>query len=315
MTSFAATDHASDDARAATRSVTRLSVAVAVLLIALKAFALGASGSISILASLADSALDLIASLGTFFAVRWAAAPPDEDHRFGHGKGEALAALVQAGLVFASALFIGWEAVQRMFDPRPVTAGYWGVLVILVSIALTGWLVWVQGRAVRKSGSLAVAADRAHYVGDLAANGVVLIGVISGSFLAAPGLDAAAGLVVAVWLFWGALAILKTAADHLVDKAVPDADRVTITTAVLADPRISGVHQLRTRMVGPVVMIQMHVDLDPTLTLDAAHAIVVEAETRLLAAFPRADILIHPDPRGAAPPHGGAFAEAAEAAD
>lgn len=315
MTFFAATDHASDDARAATRSVTRLSVAVAVLLIALKAFALGASGSISILASLADSALDLIASLGTFFAVRWAAAPPDEDHRFGHGKGEALAALVQAGLVFASALFIGWEAVQRMFDPRPVTAGYWGVLVILVSIALTGWLVWVQGRAVRKSGSLAVAADRAHYVGDLAANGVVLIGVISGSFLAAPGLDAAAGLVVAVWLFWGALAILKTAADHLVDKAVPDADRVTITTAVLADPRISGVHQLRTRMVGPVVMIQMHVDLDPTLTLDAAHAIVVEAETRLLAAFPRADILIHPDPRGAAPPHGGAFAEAAEAAD
>lgn len=315
MTSFAATDHASDDARAATRSVTRLSVAVAVLLIALKAFALGASGSISILASLADSALDLIASLGTFFAVRWAAAPPDEDHRFGHGKGEALAALVQAGLVFASALFIGWEAVQRMFDPRPVTAGYWGVLVILVSIALTGWLVWVQGRAVRKSGSLAVAADRAHYAGDLAANGVVLIGVISGSFLAAPGLDAAAGLVVAVWLFWGALAILKTAADHLVDKAVPDADRVTITTAVLADPRISGVHQLRTRMVGPVVMIQMHVDLDPTLTLDAAHAIVVEAETRLLAAFPRADILIHPDPRGAAPPHGGAFAEAAEAAD
>lgn len=299
-----------NDAHAATRSVTRLSVAVAVLLIALKAFALGASGSVSILASLADSALDLVASLGTFFAVRWAATPADHDHRFGHGKGEALAALVQAGLVFASALFIGWEAVQRIFDPRPVTSGYWGVLVILISIALTGWLVWMQGRALRRSGSLAVEADRAHYAGDLAANGVVLIGVISGAFLSAPGLDAAAGLIVAIWLFWGALAILKGAADHLVDKAAPPADLATITTAVLADPRISGVHQLRTRMAGAALMIQMHVDLEPTLTLEAAHDIVVEAEARLLAAFPHADILIHPDPRGRAEPHGGAFGEA-----
>ena len=303
MTSTATANDIHADGHAATRAVTRLSVGVAVVLIALKAFALGASGSVSILASLADSALDLVASLGIFFAVRWAATPADEDHRYGHGKGEALAALVQAGLVFASALFIGWEAVQRIFDPRPVTSGYWGVLVILISIALTGWLVWMQGRAMRKSGSMAVAADRAHYAGDLAANGVVLIGVISGTFLAAPGLDAAAGLIVAVWLFWGALVVLKTAADHLVDKAVPDADRIAITTAVLADPRVSGVHQLRTRMAGPAMMIQMHVDLDPGLTLDAAHAIVVEAENRLLAAFPRADILIHPDPRGRAERH------------
>ncbi len=306
------TPAALDDIHATTRAVTRLSVGVAVVLIALKAFAVGASGSVSILASLADSALDLVASLGTFFAVRWAAAPPDEEHRFGHGKGEALAALVQSGLVFASALFVGWEAVQRIFDPRPVTSGYWGVLVILVSIALTGWLVWMQGRAVKKSGSMAVAADRAHYTADLAANGVVLIGVISGAFLAAPGLDAAAGLIVAVWLFWGATAILRSAADHLVDKALPESDRIAITTAVLADPRISGVHQLRTRMAGSVMMVQMHVDLEPSLTLDAAHAIVVEAETRIVAVFPRADVLIHPDPRGRAAPHGGAFAEATD---
>ncbi|WP_332660059.1 cation diffusion facilitator family transporter [Brevundimonas sp.] len=303
-----------DDVHSATRAVTRLSVGVAVVLIALKAFALGASGSVSILASLADSSLDLVASLGVFFAVRWAAAPPDEDHRHGHGKGEALAALVQAGLVFASAVFIGWEAVQRIFDPRPITAGYWGVLVVLISIAVTGWLVWMQGRAIKASGSMAVEADRAHYAADLAANVVVLIGVISGAWLSAPGLDAAAGLVVAVWLFWGALGMLKTAADHLVDKALPEREQIAMTTAVLSDPRISGVHQLRTRMAGPVVMIQMHVDLDPDLTLEAAHDIVVEAENRLLAGWPRADILIHPDPRGRTRPHGGVFAETADEA-
>ncbi|WP_312144299.1 cation diffusion facilitator family transporter [Brevundimonas sp.] len=287
-----------DDAHATTRRITALSVGTATILIVMKAFALGASGSVSILATLADSSLDLIASLATFFAVRWAATPADEAHRYGHGKAEALAALVQAGLVFASAIFIGWEAVQRIFDPRPVTAGGWAVGVVIISIAVTLWLVWMQSRALKKTRSLAVAGDRAHYAADLAANVVVLIGVVSGAYLGAPGLDAAAGLVVAVWLFWGAISILRDAADHLLDHAAPDADRAAVVAAVLADPRISGVHQLRTRMAGQVLMIQMHVDLESSLTLDAAHAIVVEAEQRVLAAFPHADLLIHADPRG-----------------
>ena len=299
-----------DDAHAATRRITTLSVGTATILIVMKAFALGASGSVSILATLADSSLDLIASLATFFAVRWAAAPPDEEHRYGHGKAEALAALVQAGLVFASAAFIGWEAVQRIFDPRPVTAGGWAVGVVVVSIAVTLWLVWMQTQAMKKTKSLAVAGDRAHYAADLAANVVVLIGVISGAFLQAPGLDAAAGLVVTVWLFWGAVSILRDAADHLLDRAAPDADRAAVVAAVLADPRIGGVHQLRTRMAGQVLMVQMHVDLEPGLTLEAAHAIVVEAEQRIEAAFPHADILIHADPRGAVGPHEARLAEA-----
>ncbi|RZJ17579.1 MAG: cation transporter [Brevundimonas sp.] len=291
-----------EDAHLATRSVTRLSVAVAVVLIVLKAFALGASGSVSILASLADSVLDLIASLAVFFAVRWAAAPPDADHRHGRGKGEALATLVQAGLVFASAVFIGWEAIQRIFEPRPVTGGYWAVGVVVISIAVTAWLVWMQTQALKRSGSLAVAGDRAHYAADLASNVVVLVGVASGALLQAPGLDAAAGLVVAVWLFWGATGVLRSASDQLLDRAAPDADRVAITTAVLKDPRIAGLHRLRARMNGPVIHVEMHVDLEPTLTLDVAHAIVEEAETRIRATYPHADIMIHADPRGRADP-------------
>jgi len=297
------TASALDDAHATTRRITTLSVGTATILIVMKAFALGASGSVSILATLADSTLDLIASLATFFAVRWAAAPADPEHRYGHGKAEALAGLVQAGLIFASAVFIGWEAVQRIFDPRPVAAGGWAVGVVVASIAVTLWLVWMQTQALKKTASLAVAGDRAHYAADLAANVVVLIGVISGAYLGAPGLDAAAGLVVAVWLFWGAITLLRESADHLLDHAGPEEARVAITAAVLADPRISGLHQLRTRMAGQVLMVQMHVDLDPTLTLEAAHAIVVEAEQRIQAAFPHADILIHADPRGRAEVH------------
>ncbi len=306
------TASALDDAHATTRRITTLSVGTATILIVMKAFALGASGSVSILATLADSTLDLIASLATFFAVRWAAAPADPEHRYGHGKAEALAGLVQAGLIFASAVFIGWEAVQRIFDPRPVAAGGWAVGVVLASIAVTLWLVWMQTQALKKTASLAVAGDRAHYAADLAANVVVLIGVISGAYLGAPGLDAAAGLVVAVWLFWGAITLLRESADHLLDHAGPEEARVAITAAVLADPRISGLHQLRTRMAGQVLMVQMHVDLDPTLTLEAAHAIVVEAEQRIQAAFPHADILIHADPRGRAEVHTARPEEAVE---
>lgn len=281
------------------RQITGLSVGVAVLLIAMKAFALGVSGSVSILASLADSALDLIASLSTFYAVRWASAPADADHRHGHGKGEAMAALVQAGLVFASAVFIGWEALGRMFDPRPVVGGPWAVGVVVASIAITATLVWLQSRAVKASGSLAVAADRSHYAADLAANGVVLIGVISGAWLAAPGLDAAAGLVVSVWLFWGALGVLRSSGDQLLDREASDADRARLTDAVLADPRVLGVHQMRTRVSGATLIVQMHVDLDRTLSFEAAHDLVVAAEDRMKAAFPNADVLIHADPRTA----------------
>src|SRR5690606_27912400 len=146
-------------------------------------------------------------------------------------------------------------------------------------------------------------------------NLVVLIGVASGAWLAAPGLDAAAGLVVAVWLFWGAAGMMKQAADHLLDKGVDESVRARVVELVLQDPRLSGVHQLRTRMTGSIMLVQMHVDLDPALTLEAAHAIVVEAENRILEAFPASDILIHPDPRGRAEPHGGAFAETPGDAD
>lgn len=288
------------------REVTRLSVIVAITLIGLKAFALGASGSVSMLATLTDSALDLVGSLAVFFAVRWSAAPPDDDHRFGHGKGEAMAALVQAGLVFASALFIGREAIGRMVDPTPVSGGVIGVAVMLISMALTSFLVWRQRQAIAASGSLAVAGDRAHYVADLGANGVVLIGLVSGAFLGAPGLDAAAGLIVMIWLAWGAVGLLKQAADQLLDAVAPAEVQNRLVAAVTEDPRILGVHRLRTRVSGASLQAQMHVDLDADLSLKDAHDIVEAAEARVRSAFPGAEVILHPDPAGVTAASGGA---------
>ncbi|MDX9997876.1 MAG: cation diffusion facilitator family transporter [Phenylobacterium sp.] len=298
---------------ALTRRVTLLSVGAAAVLMSLKLVVWLVSGSVAVMASMADSALDLVASLATFFAVRYAVAPPDREHRFGHGKAEAFASLMQAGLVFASAALIGREAVQRLFDPQPIAREGWAIGVMIVSTFLTLGLVRAQTAVLRKTASVAVSGDRAHYFSDLASNLVALVGIAGTAFLGVAGLDALAGMVIAALLVWGAISVFREAAAQLMDHELPEEARRQIVELMTQDPRLTDVHQLRTRASGPFVHIQMHVDLDPELTLEASHRVIVEAEKRLLAAFPSADILIHADPRGRAEPHGGAFAERADA--
>ena len=293
----------------ATRRVTLYSVTVAVVLIALKAVVWRGSGSVALFASLADSALDLVAALVTFFAVRYAAAPPDAEHRFGHGKAESFASLLQAGLVFASGALVGREAILRLLNPQPVGEGAAGTAVMAVSIVLTAGLIAAQTRALKSAGSVAVASDRAHYFMDLLSNLLALIGIAGATFLGLKWLDGAAGLAVAATFLWGAVSVFRGSAYQLMDESLPPEAHAHIADLATQDDRISGVHQLRTRVSGPYVMIQMHADLDPQLTLEEAHKVMIDAENRILAEYPAADIIIHPDPRGRAAPHGGAFAE------
>jgi cation diffusion facilitator family transporter len=291
------------EARGITGRITALSVAVAASLAALKLAVTIATGSIAILASLADSALDLVASLVTFFAVRYAAAPADAEHRFGHGKAEAFAALFQAGIVTLSAALLGREAVSRLLDQQPIAHGGLALGVMALSIVVTGGLIWAQTRAVRATGSVAVSGDRLHYASDLAANAVVILGV-SLTLAGARWADPAAAGAISLWLLWGAWRVAKGGVDQMMDRELADEDRERIRALAMEDPRLLAVHQLRTRAAGPLVHIQFHVDLDPSMSLVAAHAVMVAAEERILAVYPGADVLIHPDPRGRAEPHG-----------
>ncbi len=292
-----------------TRWVTLLSVATATVLVAIKLAAWLASDSTALLASLADSTLDLLASLVTFGAVRYAAAPPDAEHRFGHGKAEAFASLVQAGLVFATAALIAREAAGDFAAPHPLRQEGWAVAVMAISTALTGLLLAAQSRVLRQTNSVAVSGDRAHYASDLASNLIALVGIAASAWLGINGLDAAAALAVAALLLWGAVGVFREAANQLMDRELPEHDRAEIVRLATADGRLANVHQLRTRASGPYIHMQMHVDLDPEVSLEAAHQAIVAAEHRILEAFPAADILIHADPRGRAEPHGGAFSE------
>ncbi|MDP8917015.1 MAG: cation diffusion facilitator family transporter [Pseudomonadota bacterium] len=288
---------------ALTRRITWLTAGAALLLLAVKLAAWTVSGSVALLASATDSALDLLASLVTFFAVRYAASPADAEHRYGHGKAEAFASLVQGGLVLFSAALIGREAVDRIFDPRPLAHEGWAVGVMLVSLAVTSLIVLAQSAVVRRTGSLAVAGDRAHYFADFASNLIAIGGIGAAALTERPVLDAAAGLLVAAWLVWSAVRVVRGAARHLMDHELPDEAREAVLQGLFADPAIQGVHQLRTRASGPNVHIQAHVDLDPGLSLMEAHEIVARAEGRLRRLHPAADVILHPDPKGHAEEH------------
>jgi len=285
-----------------------LSVSVAALLVVLKGGVLVMSGSLSILASLTDSGLDLLASLVTFFAVRYAKTPPDKEHPFGHGKAEAFSALFQAALVFASGALIMQDCIGHFLHPQPVRAQGWAIAVLVVSLGLTLTLVMVQTRVLRDEASVAVSADRMHYLTDFVTNLIALAGV-GAAALGFGMADALAGFAMAVWFLWGAISVLREAADHLMDRAMGDADVARIRERVLSDGAVLGLHQLRTRLAGPYVLIQMHVELDPRLSLIEAHRVIIAAENRLIEAFPNADIIIHPDPKGMAEPHGGVFGD------
>ena len=301
---------APSETAALTRRVTLYSVATAAVLVAIKVAAWLASGSIALLASTADSGLDLLASLTTFYAVRFAATPPDAEHRFGHGKAEGFASLVQAGLVFASAALIAREAIGDIVSPHPIREGGWALAVMGVSILLTGLLVLAQGRVLRQTSSVAVSGDRAHYAADFASNLIALAGIAATAWLGLERVDAIAALLIAAILLWGAVGVFREASGQLMDHELPDEVRARIVDLMTEDRRLTDVHQLRTRASGPFVHMQMHIDLDPQLSLEDAHQVIVAAEKRVLAAFPSADIIIHADPRGRAEPHGGAFAEA-----
>jgi cation diffusion facilitator family transporter len=309
MTVASASSPSLAETAALTRRVTRLSVAVAAVLTVIKAVAWLAGGSVAMLASLADSGLDVLAASLTFLAVRYAAAPPDAEHRFGHGKAEAFSALTQAGLVFASSALVAREAIGRIVRPAPLANSGWSLAVMVVSIGLTAVVVLAQSRVLRRTTSVAVTGDRAHYAADFGANLAALAGIAASTVLGSALPDALAGLAVAAWLVWGAISVFRVAATELMDVELGGEARRRIDMLMVADSRVRGVHQLRTRASGPYIHLQMHLDLDPNLSLVEAHEVMVAAEKRVLNEFPAADILIHPDPRGRAEAHGGPFPE------
>ncbi len=280
------------------RRATYASVTVSILLIALKAYAYLVSDSLAMLASLLDSSLDSLSSILNLLAIRHATTPPDSDHRYGHEKAEPLAGLAQAAFILGSSGFLVIEAVQHLITPAPLSDDLTGVWVSLLAIILTAGLLAFQAFVIRISGSMVVTADALHYRADLLTNFAVLISVLATAHLKLPALDAAVGMGIAFVIAHSAIQLFRQAYDQLMDREVPGEIAADVEKIAREHENVRDVHDIRTRMAGSRLFIQMHLELDPEITLMRAHIISDNVESRIRLAFPGCDILIHQDPAG-----------------
>jgi len=277
------------------RMATYVSVSVAVSLIMAKLIAWFWTDSVSILATLIDSTLDALAAIINMIAVRHALTPADKDHRFGHGKAEALAGLAQAMFIAGSAGFLMLEAFGRFFHPQPVEGLEVGIGVMIFSIAATLGLLTVQSHVIRKTNSTAIKADSLHYKTDLYMNASVIAALLLAVY-GWPGFDAVFGIGIGVFVLYSAWEIVQHAVGDLMDKELSDEERQQIVDIVVAHPKARGMHDLRTRKSGVTYFIQLHLELDDNLMLKEAHKIADEVEASLCKAFPNSEIIIHQDP-------------------
>ncbi len=284
------------------KTATYAAVAVAGTLIAVKLGAWIVTGSVAMLGSLVDSTLDAIASVINLVAVRHALEPADHEHRFGHGKVEAIAGLGQGALIIGSALFLFAESASRFFRPVEVQQGMLGIGVIVFAIVMTLGLVTYQAYVSTQTRSLAIKADSIHYRGDLLMNAGVIAALVLTTMFGLWWADPLFGVFVALYVGWAALQIVRQSYDQLMDRELPDDVRDQIIAEVFKQPDVVALHDMKTRASGGHYIIQLHLELDPAQQLVRAHKVADQVEALLENLFPSAEVLIHQDPVGAVPP-------------
>ena len=286
------------DAGKLNRSAAYASISVAALLVGLKGWAALTSGSTAMLGSLADTVLDLVASLATLLGVWIAAQPANDNHRFGHGKAEALAAMFQVVLISISALTLAARAIGQWFAGARPQAAEGGIAVSAVAIVTTLALLAWQRRVIARTGSIAIATDHLHYKSDLLLNLAVIAALALDSYVGIGGADALFGFAIALWLGWGAWRASQQAIEQLMDHEWPDERKARFLEVVARHPELKGLHDLRTRTSGHHDFVQFHMAVDPEMTVRQVHVVMDEVEAKLLSEFPGIEILIHPDPEG-----------------
>jgi ferrous-iron efflux pump FieF len=283
------------------RSAAIASVSVSLFLVAIKTFAYFASHSVAMLASLADSALDLFTAWLNLVAIRQSLTPADAEHRFGHGKAEPLAGLAQSAFISASALFLVIQAVNRILAPEPIDNSLEALIVMCIAITCAIGLILYERRVVAKTGSLAVEADQTHYLGDLATNIGVVVALVLSSRLGWTLADPLIAIAVAGIMLFTAIGVGRTSFNQLMDRELPDEERARICRIALSHAAVKNVHDLKTRMAGLSTFIQLHLALDPQMRLVDAHAVSDAVEKALLEAYPGSEVIIHQDPAGLEP--------------
>ncbi|WP_312255754.1 cation diffusion facilitator family transporter [Stutzerimonas nitrititolerans] len=277
------------------RRATSAALATAMLLALSKAVAWWLSGSVSLLAGLTDSLLDGAASLLNLLAVHYSLRPADDDHRYGHGKAEALAGLGQAAFICVSAILVGVQGVDRLLHPQPLGAQGVGIAVMLLSLAITALLLGYQRHVVKVTGSTAIRADSLHYRSDLLLNAGILLALVLAGF-GWERLDALFGIGIAFYILWSAVSIVREAGAVLMDTELSPEISEHMQQLVRDIPGVHGCHDFRTRISGTRWFVQLHLELPGELPLSRAHDLCVAAEEAISSRYPQAEVLVHADP-------------------
>ncbi len=288
----------SDDKNRLLKLATYASVATASLLIIAKLIAWFMTGSMSLLATLLDSTMDILASLITLFAVRIAIAPADEDHHFGHGKAEQLAVLAQSAFIGGSAIVLVLNTLDRITGEDVMLENESaGIVVMVFSIIATLILLSIQRYVIRKTNSAAIKSDSLHYQVDLLTNIAVLAALIGTSY-GYHQVDNVLALLIGGYMLFSVRSLAWGSIEQLMDKALPEEELQEIEKRALSVDGVLGIHDVKTRMSGSTPFIQMHLDLEPHTPLIYAHDLGVQAKRAVLDYLPEADVIVHLDPEG-----------------
>ena len=287
-----------DDNNRLLKQATYASVATASVLIFAKLIVWFMTGSMSLLATLLDSTMDVLASLITLFAVRIAITPADDDHHFGHGKAEQLAVLAQSAFIGGSAVVLLLNTLDRITgDEIIVENESAGIVVMIFSLVATLALLAFQRHVIKKTDSPAIKSDSLHYQVDLLTNIAVLL-ALAGSGLGYPQMDNILALLIGAYMLFSVRTLAWEAIKQLMDQALPEEDLREIERRALSIDGVLGIHNVRTRVSGTTPFIEMHLDLLADITLDDAHEIGARAKRAVLEYLPDADVMFHLDPVG-----------------
>jgi len=284
-----------DETKKLLKLASTASVLVAVFLLLIKIVAYWLTDSVSIMASLLDSLLDIVASLINFFAIRVALMPADKEHPFGHGKAEAIAGLAQATFIASSAIFLLFQAYSRLQHPAQLAVMDIGIVIMIISMVTTGLLIMLQRYVISRTNSVAIRADSMHYFTDLLTNSMIIVALLmvnSGW----PWMDGAMAMLMSVYILYSAWQIIWESIQLLLDRELSEDIQQSIKNIVLSDQDVNAIHELKTREAGHTKFIQLHIEMDGTMSLNRAHVISDRIMASLLKEFPSAEILIHQDP-------------------
>lgn len=280
------------------KCATYFSTITSFIILVIKLYAWWMTNSISILASLLDSFLDISASIINLLAIRYSLIPPDDDHRFGHDKIQDLSVFLQAIFFIISGCSVIGLSINRIINPIIIEHSSLGIWIMILSIFLTSFLILFQSFVIKRTNSKIIVADKLHYTIDMVTNLSVVLSLWISKQYNFIYLDVIFAILISFYVIHEGVDLIKQTFKNLMDEELSDDEKQKILNILSSEKKIIGVHEFKTRYAGNKAFIQFHIELDPEMKLRDAHTISDNIENQIKKLFEECEVIIHQDPAG-----------------